>query len=122
MTPQEITQALPIFEKFLGIHRQSYGAGMDKQYIWYTLDGTIKVFESKKKYGEFHSDWNWLMEVVEKIKTLGYSYTSDPWTLTIIEYLTGEEKVIINYEKDSDLSEIENLFCSIVELITWYNN
>ena len=80
----------------------------------------------------FHSDWNWLMEVVEKIESLGYR------TLTENECFMITKNKLSSFDvrsKDdystlfSDNYEInhyggskkENVYNACVEFIKWYN-
>ena len=66
---------------------------------------------------KFHSDWNWLMEVVEKIEDYNYGAT-----LFIIE----DERCHVNtqngFEVDSvGHTKIESTYNACVEFIKWYN-
>ena len=63
---------------------------------------------------EFHSDWNWLMKVVEKIKTkIG---------VKIIDECTKEEwRVITNFTNLKITSKIETVYNACIEFIKWYN-
>ena len=63
----------------------------------------------------FHNDWNWLMEVVEKIESLGYR-------VTIVRHicridLTEESKLIIS----EDIKKIEAVYTVCFKFIQWYN-
>ena len=64
---------------------------------------------------QFHTDWNWLMQVVEKIESLGYR-------VTIVRHicridLTEESKLIIS----EDIKKIEAVYTACLEFIKWYN-
>jgi hypothetical protein len=60
---------------------------------------------------EFHTDWNWLMEVVEKIESL------------------SEEQKVINFSRQNKSifdfklteSKIEATYNACIEFIKWYN-
>ena len=72
---------------------------------------------------EFHSDWNWLMSVVEKIENLQdenncaiYNVQIEQSFTEIIDNHTSETIV----EVDSN-SKIEAVYQSCVEFIKWYN-
>lgn len=68
---------------------------------------------------KFHSDWHWLMQVVEKIESLGY------W----VEILGGKHNVcqigITNNIKSfialDNKSKIEAVHNACIEFINWYN-
>ena len=63
----------------------------------------------------FHSDWNWLMHVVEKIESLGNAVT--------IEENWCEIKSKSNFFKKERVasSKIEATYSAVVEFIKWYN-
>jgi len=69
----------------------------------------------------FESDWNWLMEVVEKIESLGGAVCIGNCVM-IIFYLTdvmGE-----SYSKTRELigeTKIQAVYNACVEFIKWYN-
>ena len=65
---------------------------------------------------EFHSDWNWLMEVVEKIESLGYRIEIVKHICRI--YLSNKETIIIS----ENTPKIEAVYNAVVEFIKWYNN
>ena len=63
----------------------------------------------------FHSNWNILMDVVEKIESLGYR-------VTIVRHicridLTEESKLIIS----EDIKKIEAVYTVCFKFIQWYN-
>ena len=71
----------------------------------------------------FHSDWNWLMEVVEKIERFEgenryamYNVDIQQCFVEIIENHTYE--TIINIDANS---KIEAVYNACVEFIKWYN-
>ena len=64
---------------------------------------------------EFHSDWNWLMEVVEKIESLGYRIEIVKHICRI--YLSNKETIIIS----ENTPKIEAVYNACVEFIKWYN-
>ena len=64
----------------------------------------------------FHSSWNMLMDVVEKIESLGYR-------VTIVRHicridLTEESKLIIS----EDIKKIEAVYTVCFKFIQWYND
>lgn len=71
---------------------------------------------------KYHSDFNWLMPVVEKIEKLKfeihiYSHYNwkEPNRVVICDW---RDNIIINNSSDH---KIEGLFKSIIEFIKWYN-
>ena len=89
-------------------------------YKEYVNEGAIQLYikdKVVKSIGQldFHSDWNWLMQVVEKIESLGYR-------VTIVRHicridLTEEIKLIIS----EDIKKIEAVYTACLEFIKWYN-
>lgn len=73
---------------------------------------------------EFHSDWNWLMSVVEKIENLQdenncaiYNVQIEQSFTEIIDNHTSET-IIYNIDADS---KIEAVYNTVIEFIKWYN-
>lgn len=68
---------------------------------------------------EYHFNWNWLMEVVERIESLGYD------TEIVYRLDDGGHCFYIN---DSPVfssqmgSKIESIYQAVVEFIKWYNS
>ena len=83
----------------------------------------VDIYEQCK----FHSDWNWLMEVVEKIHSMqSYGVFINPNGT----YIQDEDDKIIcmtfkNEEVNGEIissSNIEATFNCCAEFIKWYNN
>ena len=67
----------------------------------------------------FHSDWNWIMEVVEAIKQLGYFVMINKWT----SVYTGEEKEgnrIQITTVEGENTKV-NTVQAINQFLIWYN-
>jgi len=64
---------------------------------------------------KFHSDWNWLVEVVEKIESLRYNIMIGN-VICIIERNNGLDSIMIREE-----TKIEAVYNACVEFIKWYN-
>ena len=64
---------------------------------------------------KYHEDWNWLMEVVEKIESLGYRIEIVKHICRI--YLSNKETIIIS----ENTPKIEAVYNAVVEFIKWYN-
>ena len=67
----------------------------------------------------YHSSLDWLMEVVEKIESLGY-YVNITGTYVSIGAIESKTNPIF-IEKDSDI-KIEAVYNACVEFIKWYNS
>ena len=65
---------------------------------------------------KFHSDWNWLMEVVEKIESIGFTFeTKKNWA----RITRKGENIILRWEEDK--TKIEAVYNACIEFIKWYN-
>ena len=63
---------------------------------------------------EFNSDWNWLMQVVEKIESLNHKNNEEHFQLVsfIHHWLRRKHK---------ELTKIEAVYNACIEFIKWYN-
>ena len=75
----------------------------------------------------FHKDWNWLMEVVEKIESLGYISNQDSricegslkpiyYFRIFIKHYRGQN---VGYSKSN--LRIEAVYNACIEFVKWYN-
>ena len=65
---------------------------------------------------KFHSNWNWLMEVVEKIESIGFTFeTKKNWA----RITRKGENIILRWEEDK--TKIEAVYNACVEFIKFYN-
>ena len=75
---------------------------------------------------KFHSDWNWLMEVVEKIENLTDKNNFVLYDINIysdaviIADQEDHEKVSIT-KSDGFTSKIEMVYKACIEFVKWYN-
>lgn len=124
MTQEEIIEGNKLIELFysgrtLSTDGTFFGRkqGMPKQYEnWYDI---VSVGDLK-----YHSSWDWLMPVVEKIETLGYhtkiscdefgSWTQIHYRLSLAN--TTETKAVNQHG-----TKIENTWKSVIQFITWHN-
>jgi len=67
----------------------------------------------------FHSDWNWLMEVVEKIESLGFEFFIVESRCKIAHNTDKSIEVVLNLEQV--FSKIKTTYNACVEFIKWYN-
>ena len=81
------------------------------------IDDVLTTLERPVK--NYNSDWNWLMEVVEKIESLGY-YVNITGTYVSIGAIESKTNPIF-IEKDSNI-KIEAVYNACVEFIKWYNS
>ncbi len=84
------------------------------------LDPAYAVCE----YLFFHSDWNWLMGVVEKIKSMRHdvrlaSFLHNDAVKNVCE-ITNQSGETLAYRSD-DKTQIEVTWLAVVDFINWYN-
>ena len=65
----------------------------------------------------YDTDWNSLIQVVEKIESLGFDFNI--LTPTVIEIWNGEGEQLIYV--DGRNSKIEAVYNACIEFIKWYN-
>lgn len=79
-----------------------------------------EVFNSFCKSSKYHSDWNWLMQVVEKIESLNFvvDIQNIPGLGQYCRIFSAGADVVTvrNYE-----TKIKAVYNACVEFIKWYN-
>jgi hypothetical protein len=74
---------------------------------------------------QYHSDWNWLMEVVDKIEFIDngrFDVNILKNGTQIFEYQAGGKVIVDNVAEISFENKIEHTYKAVVEFIKWYNN
>jgi hypothetical protein len=103
-----------VFPIGYGIFYKSGQPTMKFNGFW-TKDAAWKAFCMGKSY---HTSWEWLMPVVEKIKDLGFKYqicsNANDGDRYYCEF--GEEKIL-----SFGITSIEAVYKAVVEFIKWYN-
>ena len=89
----------------------------------YLYEGWYKNHEHNHRLCDFnglkyHSDWNWLMEVVEKIERLGYVFEIKITGCRINQIENGSI-IVLRWEEDK--TKIEAVYNACLEFIKWYN-
>lgn len=93
---------------------------ISKDHVSVCCDTSDETMESFSKSTKYHSDWNWLMEVVEKIENLGYP-------IDIIQYHSIDKQFCGVYNNGKRIvtniaeSKMEAVYNTCVEFIKWYN-
>ena len=72
---------------------------------------TCEVLDKLK----YHTDWNWLMQVVENIESLGI-------VVEIRENVCYIETSQGNYTSELEETKIQATYKAVVEFIKWYND
>jgi hypothetical protein len=68
---------------------------------------------------KFHKDWNWLMEVVDKIESLDFNFNITSRDATVLKNHGAIYQTLI-YRIDGT-KKIKAVYNTCVEFIKWYN-
>lgn len=106
MSEQEIIEGNKLIAKFIGLKQNDLEHWINKDYLF---GSQLKLFDFELK---FHSSWDWLMLVIEKIELLGF-FTR------ILDLGMGIEGdlIIERFGK----TKLEGVYITIIEFIKWYN-
>ena len=148
MKQEEIIQNNKLIAEFMNLNDQILSIGSmhswnDSPFYYTTEDSKEKVIENIAKYAKYHSSWDWLMPVVEKIESLRIKGKYEKHNNEIVncEYLftvvISDKQCIINnyiipqyYGIEEDLlklydcrntSKIDAVYKAVIEFIKWYN-
>lgn len=113
MTQQEIIENNKLIAEFLGNPLYYDGVGDKKKNSSYT--------DSKFKVHNYHSDWNELMEVVEKIDIIDdYCYTVRMfWHYTEVHHNKQYYNIVGNLGESGQ--RLNNTYLAVTQFIKWYN-
>lgn len=81
-----------------------------------TIDGTQWVHKSSLKY---HSSWDWLMPVVEKIESTGFQFYIHNEGVEIKRWFWRGNFPDIGVVEEK---KIDAVWKAVVQFITWYNS
>ena len=116
-----IAEFMGVFDKILStgnIHSWS-----DAPFYYTTEDTKEKVIKNISKYSKYSKDWNWLMQVVEKIESIEDGiYQVD----ILQEGCKILKKCSLLIDKtvsklEPDTTKIKSVYLACVEFIKWYN-
>jgi hypothetical protein len=69
---------------------------------------------------KFHTDWNWLMQVVEKIENFGFEFFIVESRCKIAHNTDHSIETIIDFEIIG--TKIQATYNACVDFVKWYNN
>lgn len=75
----------------------------------------------------YHSSWDWIMPVIDKIESLGFYSKISGCATSICHYCwfdDGEDNkdIVIGYNSKTDESKINTVFIACINFIVKYNN
>lgn len=121
MTQEEIKEGNKLIAEFMGGELLE---GRQDNVYWFNKGHHLLEYRKaiNRHAFKYHSSWDWLMPVVEKIESLGYGFTVDPWGIEIIEYISGNENSIVKFDRTDDEPKMEQYYYSVNKFIKWYNS
>jgi hypothetical protein len=123
MTQKEIFEGNKLIAEFMNFSVSDHTILPDRL-VWYDWDGPREVL--------YHSSWDWLMPVVEKIENLGYyvnilTYTTDGSNIEFGCQITKYNEEDYQYKNlplkfSFGKTKLEETYLQTIEFIKWYNN
>ena len=117
-----------IIAEFMGIQPiEAISDNTSKTYYYYNNS----EMEDYEALPEYHSDWNWLMEVVEKIEntkikdySISTDITDDKTFINVWHYGDGGKwSILISNlnEEYKDFNKMQRTYKAVVKFINFYN-
>ena len=104
------TENNKIIAEFMG--NRNYLYNNDKNAMYFILINTV----GEELIVNYDNDWGLLMEVVEKIESIGFTFeTKKNWA----RITRKGENIILRWEEDK--TKIEAVYNACIEFIKWYN-
>ena len=121
MEEKEVLEGNKLIAEFMGV-----APVYDDEYEMYQVIQVIEDVEDEQHFFTpkemlFHSDWNWLMEVVDKLDYLGAKVTIGRMKgdIEYIDPLNAENKVEVGIACGVKITAV---YAAIVQFINWYNS
>lgn len=135
MNAKEIIKGNKLIAEFMGLKPFNTG---DKWALGHNSCHCCEITEEKTMNGfasiaKYHSSWDWLMPVVEKIESMFYFFNSAPFIDDEMDELSGEYFCVVIQRRTTNLnlpyfiditgcsSKKEATWKAVVEFIKWYN-
>jgi len=112
-----------LIAEFMGVHDEisldsiagNVHSWSDSPFFYTTEDSKEKVIENIAWYSKYHTSWDWLMPVVEKIESLGYVFTIQGGKAEYGEMVSRTRCFIVN-------DKLSSTHQAVVEFIKAYNH
>ena len=117
MCEEEYNEGNKLIAEFMGLEKNDFGYWVNKDYLF---GAQLKLFDFELK---FHSSWDWLMPVVEKIEK-----DMDMWIRIERDYIFvcrfNDYSGIISSSNTftHNKGKIYGVWLAVVEFIKWYNS
>ena len=110
-----IAEFMGVFDKILSTGNMH--SWSDAPFYYTTEDTREKVIKNISRYSKYSKDWNWLMQVVDKIENMGNDVLI---TSNYVQITYNEGENFINLELKGNIM-LEAVYNACVEFIKWYN-
>jgi len=121
MEANTIVKGNKMVAEFMGA--TPFGSGID--FSGYEFTDSPIYNSVKKLYHfediEYHTSWDWLMPVVEKIQSLACNVNIINNYCQIIKFESGDTPPSYQRTQTMAHTKIENVYNAVVQFITWYN-
>lgn len=123
MKEQEIIENSRLLAEFLGAPITQDGEFEMYGLIPSVEDGEWESHFFKPENMPFDTDWNWIMEVVQRINTIDdFKYTVRIYSMDIEIYNNETGDTIVNLFSDYSTDQlILSVYGACVEFVKWYN-
>ena len=120
------TENNKLLAEFMGVKKELFwfnlktGNYVKKENTYCEIEQVSLYVKNNKPITSFlyHSDWNWLMQVVEKIESLGYNIDTMKYQSSQFCGIYRDGKIIYtNYCE----TKIEAVYNACIEFVKWYN-
>ena len=121
MTKEEIIEGNKLIAEFMG---GVYDSDVNEYWFYLNPPNWTSKFAPTTYELKYHSSWDWLMPVVEKIENdLKDSFNVDIVNNNQCEIVKNGSKFICGYGFETVYnSKIEAVYYSVVAFIKWYNS
>lgn len=122
VTNSETIENNKLIAEFMGIVKENERASSGR-----SIEVSKGKFVDYEALGEgwlkYDTDWNWLMEVVEKINIMDdYLFSANIWSMDVTIYNNDSGEIIFRSECKWQPDElIKAVHEAVVEFIKWYN-
>lgn len=120
MTNEQILEGNKLICAFMGMREHSI-----YKELYFNILNVHKYDTVNLKDTKFHSSWDWLMPVVEKIENTkakeSFYFDVDILSTGVIISSVANHVVQITQEEIQSTSKIEAVYNAVIEFIKWYN-
>ncbi len=99
---ENITENNQLIAEFMGVFDKILSTGnihswSDSPFYYTTEDTREKVIKNISKYSKYNKDWNWLMQVVQKIRVLVMEDVTDNYDDGYVTITVSKDSILNAY-------------------------